>query len=410
MFRQPSHGIEEAIGDGNCAFNAFILGLTQQSILDRIEKAFIQRNKKLDDELADFIAEVSKQFNTARNWQAAKAKLLALRYGSKQDKTDLQTKLAPFMRQMAVTLHHANPQQFCELTLSPLESAFGDYVFQQYGLDQASVADDVFTKHEFIRSQFKEWYDGVARDLSQEKIVDENKLNAAIEKYKEKLIAWWMGGEQNYQFFLANMNQHAEWAGDLELAALAKYFHVNVSVHRQSRVYRVVEQSDTLPTIELSNQSAAHWDNVAVFVQQQPQVSAPVNVSASDKTAANSTSDILSGLNTPVLTAADKLDMEKLAKGELSAQFDQAKFAALIKNAKREDRKNRRSQSSSTGNAQSDVVAYDLQKGAVTTNVLFVGKQTQIDLDGQLARQLQEQFAKEYQAEVREALKPKSKK
>lgn len=236
---------EDTVGDGNCAFNAFILGFCQEAVLDALES---QINP--DAELKDFIDRSATALETESRWQAVRDKMLALRQTNKRE---LQKKLAPVMRYLAIDQANKNPRHI-EKTYEPLVSAFQNHVHRELGVPMHGVSDDIFGRHDFINHQFAELTKQLKEGLEAEvkgfaaeykRLSDMKKrtdaeaarldelkaiLASAIENFDTQLLFWW--DDKGHQLFLREMSRDAVWAGDLELSELAAYFHVNLSVTR----------------------------------------------------------------------------------------------------------------------------------------------------------------------------------
>ena len=68
-------------------------------------------------------------------------------------------------------------------------------------------------------------------------------VQAQIDSRIDRLEKWWYHRGSNkisgYEFFLACMRKHGEFAGEFELAHLASYFHVRVFNRQPGRDKRV---------------------------------------------------------------------------------------------------------------------------------------------------------------------------
>ena len=224
--------IESAMGDGNCAFNAFILGLCEQEVLDSIEFNLRQSGQDIDVKLRDFIEAVANQFHVEPHFEVVKQTLLDLK---RTNKNKLQKKLAPFMRDYAIWLANRDDGHFVR-TEEPLKGAFSSYIRNyiraQAGLPVLGVQDDIFQQHPLIVNQFNLLLRGINFEL-----VREDNLNEIVEQRQERLFAWWLEG--GYAEFLHAMKAEGQWAGDLELFQLARYFHVNLTVNRDAMTHHI---------------------------------------------------------------------------------------------------------------------------------------------------------------------------
>lgn len=139
---------ESAIGDGNCAFNAFILGLCQRDTLDRIEKIMQSEKKEIDEALSKFIEQASESLGVLpANFITLKKELLRLR---DTDPRKLQKALAPIMRNLACDLLEEPPYGPKSLEQSLLSAYDGFINPGAVGV----VRDDVFSVHQFIKNKF----------------------------------------------------------------------------------------------------------------------------------------------------------------------------------------------------------------------------------------------------------------
>ncbi len=230
--------IDKALGDDNCAWNAFVLGLVR--VLDELDA------KRLDE----FTRLAALALRVENNWYAVRTKMQFWRFS---DKKQLQRLLAPVMRELAINLAMADKTHI-ERTRQPLCSSFREHVYEKLGRHIAGVKDDVFVRHDFIVRQF----DAVVDDLkssysSQELEAFSNKqLDEVIDKFQEQLWQWWTisakrGARNGYQEFLQAMKRDRVWAGDLELMQLARYFNVNLDVMRGNFTHHIHLNYGTLP-------------------------------------------------------------------------------------------------------------------------------------------------------------------
>ena len=214
---------EYAEGDGNCAFNAFILGLSDARILDHLPElgeASPDKRYKL------FIERAQTVFTgTPLTWQRLRDSLI--RYKS-LNKVKLQKALAPVVRAFAIELIKKDLDAYYESTINPLNAELGNYfnIMQErkknFSLLNAPIdhntpgMGDIFIRHQFVKDAFDFLWQNCGE---QDKGLD--KAQAALQvKWKEKGIG----------LFLTSMNSDAILAGDLELAPLAKYFGINLDV------------------------------------------------------------------------------------------------------------------------------------------------------------------------------------
>lgn len=202
---------ESTIGQGNCAFNAFTLALCDPSVLSQIERSLHAANEHPDERFNQFIHSASESLRVAANWAAVRKELLRLR---EVDKHQLQNKIAPILRQLSIDIAVYSPDAVFlkSQTVVQLVSAYSDYQRNKLG-KQVTSTDDIFSRHSYITDKFYEVYYGKEKDKLQRKKIIEN---------------WWWN--EGYDRFLNEMRSDGVWAGDIELARLAKYFNVVLEV------------------------------------------------------------------------------------------------------------------------------------------------------------------------------------
>lgn len=223
---------EETEGDGNCAFNAFILGLSRQSVIDRLDAGFLHSGEDPNISMRDFINKTAKMLNISSSWATVKATLAKLRI---ENKILLQKQLAPVLRQLAVNLEEGD-YAFVERTMEPLLSAYSDFYKEHLGKEKKSchVEDDIFKRHLFIQQKFKELVNA----------------HQEPEAATAELKSWWKSQhteQPGYRQFLQEMKKDGVWAGDLELFQLARYFHINLDVLREDFIHRIYMNSGKVP-------------------------------------------------------------------------------------------------------------------------------------------------------------------
>jgi len=202
---------EVTLGKGDCAFNAFVLALSNHSVLNQIERAIADEKDNIDELFQDFVVPASVALNVNPDWKSVKSELLRLHDA---DKEGLQNKIAPVMRKLSIDIAMYSPDAVFlkSKTVAPLVSAYGDYQRSKQG-KEAHHLDDIFSRHTFITNKFYEVYYLRNKDKTQRKKIIEN---------------WWWN--EGYDQFLAEMKKGGVWAGDIELARLAKYFNVVLDV------------------------------------------------------------------------------------------------------------------------------------------------------------------------------------
>jgi hypothetical protein len=232
--------VDESIGNGNCAFNSIVLGLSLRAIMEYIEEEL-----RAGADFHEFIKLASKAFQVRQNWSEIKARIFELR---NSDKNQLQLLLSPVMRHLAISLAEKDRLHF-DRTKEPLTSAFRDYAHKRLGLPVPGVADDIYSRHPFIVNQFDTLFTALRHEIKDQhiKVSPDNKqrIDAMIAILQEQLVQWW--GVSGYEKFLHAMKFDGQWAGDLELSQLATYFKINLDVVRRNFIYHIHDNTGTLP-------------------------------------------------------------------------------------------------------------------------------------------------------------------
>jgi len=301
--------LEKTEGDGNCAFNAFVLGFCEKSVLDAMVPP-----------TPDFVQKVNVAFNQPPEqvWEQLKAFLIELRVS---DKLRLQKELAKVMRATAIDCletkvqadaiqKEAEKEQFSEL-LSADFDAFKTKGERLPVFESHTFINDKFTEISLMADQhaakqaLEEWWNTVgyhrfyaekdanlsaflgAYDNFKARKHDDDMFRThenIFQKYQEVqampeeqaynvLINWWTN-EGGRQLFFNKMSQSAVWGGDLELMALGENLGVNINLYspgNKDSHGRPLEirslGSDTAacrPTMTLIHQGG-HWSNMRSF-------------------------------------------------------------------------------------------------------------------------------------------------
>ncbi len=202
MARARTEEVEETLQDGNCAFSAFALALCKPDVFAKIEGISRSRHSTPDKTWHRFIKLAAAAFNVAEDWRSVKLAMLAWR---KQDKAEFQKKAARVLRtlshDLALTSTIDEYSYYYRKTTNELE-----FAYLAYTPNDGATEDDIFCRHSFIKTKF-----------------DEFKLQGSS---TDAIFIWWLS--QGYELFLDAMNKNAEYAGDLELARLARYFEVSL--------------------------------------------------------------------------------------------------------------------------------------------------------------------------------------
>lgn len=194
--------IEHTEGEGNCAFHAFALALCNRQVFSQIERSVYAAHTEPDVRFAGFIKRVAGKLNVNPRWRSVTRALLALR---EEDSRELQFILAPILRELSINIAR-DPADSAYHTLQTVEPMMG--AFDAYCRNKSD--DDIFIKHNFIKMKF-----------------DEVSRTEMDEVMREKMLNQWWWSE-GYDQFLVEMGKDGQWAGDLELARLARYFNVVV--------------------------------------------------------------------------------------------------------------------------------------------------------------------------------------
>jgi hypothetical protein len=218
---------EHTEGAGNCAFNAFALGLCTPQVFSQIERSVEAAKNNMDQRFAGFIRRVSEVLRVERNWVSVKTALLNL---SSKEKVKLQSVLAPILRELSISiaLNPADDIFHRGQTVVHLMSVFRDYRRKFCG-KEAKQTDDVFSRHPFITRKFRKVCQETPDKIDQQKIIDN----------------WWW--HEGYPEFLQEMSKDGKWAGDLELARLARYFGVVLDVVRNDLVFNIYGHYGSFP-------------------------------------------------------------------------------------------------------------------------------------------------------------------
>ena len=268
---------EDTSGDGNCAFNAFILGFWTEANIKQVEANLAKNKLTADDKFEKFIKLAAPKLGVAATWNAVKQKALELRC-TRAGSVQLQKALAEPMRDLAIELlaietkedyeksalyrknaaykkYKEDKKKTPSLGLADKENPFTPYLQRHLvgAFEYTDSFDDVFKRHSFITDKFKELRNDV-------------KTNA--KEKKQGLKKWWKEKNGGFNQFLDKMKESGNFAGDLELKQITKYFGANLDIfgprHVSRLPYRAYETHQDAPTITLTNPSSVHWSNVIV--------------------------------------------------------------------------------------------------------------------------------------------------
>lgn len=229
---------EKASADGNCAYNAAALALSETEMLDAIEANLSNPNAKL----TEFIKLAAEALKVPPTWQTIKTSLIRL----KQEKRfkQLEKALAPVLRKlsgMLITQQESKPYK--EGRKQALLADFDNYISN--ALFKTKIArDDIYNlapiseKYDALAEEFKfenlEKYTALKsrkrRNPKEEREFQrlDHEFELAIKALQESLGTWWDKG--GFQKFLTLMQEDGTWSGDLELVPLFQYFGVDFQV------------------------------------------------------------------------------------------------------------------------------------------------------------------------------------
>jgi hypothetical protein len=236
--------VEIAKGDGNCAFNAFVLGLVDPSVLNNLQPS---AEAVADDSFFVINASQALGLETV-SWNDLKAHLLS--DTTPQFRLHLQKVLAPLLREIAIGFIVAEPQEHLARTKSAiqaeLEKYFIERITQVPGAVNTRNIGDIFIRHRFIQIKFEELY----------------QASPDIDAAQAELGDWWATPEGQATFLndmahpAMNAGDTELYAGDLELAPLGAYFGASVSVHSEARGINktIYHASSPLPLLLIADE------------------------------------------------------------------------------------------------------------------------------------------------------------
>lgn len=220
---------EDTVGDGNCAYNAFILGLCNEDVFNQIEANLVEDKLTAEEAFPVFIEKAALALGVAETWAAVRGEALRLR---QQDSIALQKKLAPVMRELSVDLlAEETGKEYIQRALYRKNAAYKQYkqekkhkpnlphqenpftpelqrqlvaAFDKFPKDSR---EDIFKRHPFIVAKFKELKDDA--------------VASAKDKVRH-LKKWWM--DSGFKGFQSEMKKNGNFAGDIELKQVVNYF------------------------------------------------------------------------------------------------------------------------------------------------------------------------------------------
>lgn len=246
---------EHALGDGNCAYNAFILALTEPGVLDQIERYLVHQGRDPNIVFEQFIIKTAYLFHPQPyNFATIKKALLEARG---RNKIMLQKQLAPVLRKLAIDLieqeYRDGNREYLNGTQAGLIAAFRQYVKHRFN-PNIPIDDDIFIEHDFIKRSFEKCVNYLMRHDN-----NEENLNHCVELLKK----WW--ARKGHKRFLYEMRKNRICSGDMELARLAKYFHVPLNVVSQNVEYNIHPENiphHPAPRALVLKNTGGHWNNM----------------------------------------------------------------------------------------------------------------------------------------------------
>lgn len=231
---------ERALGDGNCAFNAFVLGLSQSSVIHGIEKNLAAQNKNPDAVFAAFVQAAANSLHIAATWDALKAELLKRPIDEPQ-KDAFQQRLAPLFRNLSIDLLQADNSNR-DNSIEALNIEYQNFVYKALGV-KGREQGDFCRAHPLVQKKFADLFAAAKSNLlakfnvaeyEQAKASNDAKIAGELEDILKKNInisvldAWWIA--EGYDQFCEEMRKPGMHGGDFELEALAKYFEITLIV------------------------------------------------------------------------------------------------------------------------------------------------------------------------------------
>lgn len=201
--------IPHTLADGNCAFNAAVLGIFQLINLKKVR------------DFPKLYELISKQLNLQTTTLEALAHWL--NHLDNASFISLQQKISPLFRKLAVNYIMSNYAYYQDTYENGLKAAFVLY--------QQNQRDDTYCVHAHILTQFRELLNK-RQDLNKDnkEIKDVLELDTNI---NHELIQWWQGkGRVDYFNKLKESAISAEdtgsWGSEVEIDAIANIFAVTI--------------------------------------------------------------------------------------------------------------------------------------------------------------------------------------
>ena len=221
-----------ALGDGNCSFNSFAIGLTHLIMTDQLDNDERYRRYPLINQIFSDAGLIATTASLVELKAALKKEL-----ESSDGLNNIQLKLSLVLRKLSIGLLEQD---------SAAKENLGENLLAVF---ENSTGDDIFQAHSFIKEQFKN--------------VKEQNGGQNSENQKAVLKVWW--DETGYQNFLNGMATPGKFAGDIELSVLADHFMIDLMLKKDQEVKARklnslgLDNDSTKPKIYVHH-SGIHWD------------------------------------------------------------------------------------------------------------------------------------------------------
>lgn len=268
--------VRKAIGDGNCAYNAFILGFCDLVFSGALDSNAEHGKYEL------LLKKLGKALEIPPTW--IEFKNFLQKY--KEQPNLLQMRLAPIFRKLSIKLKAA--ETTTDIASKPLPShseleafqaEFRDYLYAalEFPIPPKSNLGDIYSSHDQITAQFEATTAAIKNTCLK---IDENRLDQVrdavitrlfdgplteesrailtsfdweVQTKMLELVQWFE--EKGYGSFLANMKKSGKWAGDIELGPLAAYLGINLKcLNSEDYFYSIYSYHGQLSTQDLTQE------------------------------------------------------------------------------------------------------------------------------------------------------------
>lgn len=235
----------DAQPNGNCGFNAFILGLI----------SIIEQGKLNTDVLESFLNTFFADNPSLISQNELPIEAFKRFLHANPDKLRRQLLLAPTLRKYSTNLLKLSNEVKQSLRQAFL-AALREYIATKYKIKSFETGfegDDIFIRIPKI----KQFFETLTQNESFISMANRDDLDIILDNYQDKIVSFW--DEEGFDIYIAYVEQNGTWVGDIELGVLAREFQVNLSVRRGTAIYQLVEEFHQ-GTIRLGNNDATHWD------------------------------------------------------------------------------------------------------------------------------------------------------